>query len=658
MDAAARFGVSRLRLATCLMSGAAMRFAFGWTQSDDGSDYFGCGLNVAHSNHVSPATDTNINALDHIVWDMDDAEMLDFLGRQIEAPAYRYGQFAHRFGKLHGALAALRPHIIDQFLAKAAPQQTATLDWLMIVRATDRFDPQAIAFAKSTTTATEALRLLVLIDTLRPGTCPADALAKAFEYDAIPDESGLIYLHDRHPHKLPAYLSACLAEVGKMTELSGHNLRASYGALARDWNHDARQAALDLAKAPLVPTNSYSSGKSSLQGIALQGMLEADPPPPGEDLRSYLAVTLESIENAPFDSRTKLEFRQFIYHAITAHHPEPFTEKLWSLLNDKSKILRELAIQGLAQLPADQILQPAIHLLGAKKSDVRISSAELLGKIANPAAIVPLLSVLESETTDAVRAALHQAVKDCGGSVPETAFDLNAFLAQHSKGLKLPSCSWLDISNLPPLTTTDGTPLPEQAITLLIAKQSKHKTLDAAPDIVPILAHIDRTTSAPFAAALVEGFLNSDQAAADRWALALGGLLGDKRIITLLLPRIKGWCENSRHKLAEYAAQAISLLPGNEPLMVLDTLSNRYRSKFKNVGKACADAFNAAATARGITADELGDMVVPDFGFDAEGIRRFEWQGGGVSAELCGFQTQLVRSGNGKVMEVPACECF
>jgi hypothetical protein len=68
--------------------------------------------------------------------------------------------------------------------------------------------------------------------------------------------------------------------------------------------------------------------------------------------------------------------------------------------------------------------------------------------------------------------------------------------------------------------------------------------------------------------------------------------------------------------------------------MVLDTLSNRYRSKFKNVGKACAEAFNAAATARGITTDELGDMVVPDFGFDSDGIRRFEWQGGGVSAEL------------------------
>jgi hypothetical protein len=213
-------------------------------------------------------------------------------------------------------------------------------------------------------------------------------------------------------------------------------------------------------------------------------------------------------------------------------------------------------------------------------------------------------------------------------------FNIDLFLTQNSKGLKPPSCSWLNVSKLPPVAGINGIELRENVVSFLIAKQSKHKTIEASPEILPLRAHIDREKSAPFAAALVEGFLNSEQAAADRWALTLGGLLGDNRIITLLLPRINDWCENSRHKLAEYAAQAISLLPGNEPLMVLDTLSNRYRSKFKNVGKACADAFNSAAAARGITADELGDLVVPDFGFDVEGIRRFEWNGGGASAEL------------------------
>lgn len=215
----------------------------------------------------------------------------------------------------------------------------------------------------------------------------------------------------------------------------------------------------------------------------------------------------------------------------------------------------------------------------------------------------------------------------------KTIEEIDGFIASSSnKRFKEPS--WMEIPELPEIYNDQGASLPLRWVRYMIARQSMHKSIEPSPDLAPILVHIDRGRSVPFAVALVENFLNSAQAASDRWALTLGGLLGDKRIINLLLPRIQDWCENSRHKLAEYAAQAISLLPGNEPLMVLDMLSNRYRSKFKNVGKACAEAFNAAATARGITADELGDLVVPDFGFNAEGARRFDWQGGGVSARL------------------------
>lgn len=202
------------------------------------------------------------------------------------------------------------------------------------------------------------------------------------------------------------------------------------------------------------------------------------------------------------------------------------------------------------------------------------------------------------------------------------------------KGQRKPVVKWMDLTSLPRLRRKNGDEAGEAAAWFLIEVQKKFGEIGSAQDAQQLFASLDPVGNADFAFHLLSAFLGSEQKASDRWALTLGGLLGDNRTITLLLPRINDWCENSRHKLAEYAAQAISLLPGNEPLMVLDTLSNRYRSKFKNVGKACAEAFNAAATARGITTDELGDLVVPDLGFDSEGIRRFDWEGGGASAEL------------------------
>lgn len=326
-----------------------------------------------------------------------------------------------------------------------------------------------------------------------------------------------------------------------------------------------------------------------------------------------------------------------LWQTLSETHPAAFIEEFGSLLIGKSKPQREIAAAALAKIHGASALASAHDLLASKKADTRLGAIALIERIGDPASVSSLRCALEVETADAVRTAIHQALKACGANDDASApgnFDIDSFLAKNTKGLKLPSCSWLNITSLPPIHNSEDSILPETAVTYLIAKQSKHKEIAAAPDILPLLAHIDRNSSAPFALALVEGFLNSDQAAADRWALTLGGLLGDNRIIPPLLSRINDWCENSRHKLAEYAAQAISLLPGNEPLMVLDTLSNRYRSKFKNVGKACADAFNTAATARGITADELGDMVVPNFGFDDESMRRFEWPGGSVCAEL------------------------
>ena len=103
--------------------------------------------------------------------------------------------------------------------------------------------------------------------------------------------------------------------------------------------------------------------------------------------------------------------------------------------------------------------------------------------------------------------------------------------------------------------------------------------------------------------------------------MPLAGLLSDRRIIPPLVSNIQPWCEASRHKLAEYAAQAISLVPGDEALVILDSLANRYRSKFKNIGKACRAALETAAENRGVSMDELADLIVPTLDFNEEGER-------------------------------------
>ena len=69
-------------------------------------------------------------------------------------------------------------------------------------------------------------------------------------------------------------------------------------------------------------------------------------------------------------------------------------------------------------------------------------------------------------------------------------------------------------------------------------------------------------------------------------------------------------------------------------LVMVDALALRYRSKQKNVGRAAVEAFNAAAASLGMTADELGDRVVPWLGFAANQPRLIDCAGKSIEAQI------------------------
>lgn len=501
--------------------------------------------------------------------------------------------------------------------------------WMRIIESSTAYDSLCLKYCSAMLAENPytAFDILYHLNLHRCGEFLPDLL-QAAEHPALAvnHRSVGLFLEHRSDEVIPIMTCAFAAHLDSPTSLGSQcdspAYRTLFERLVERWDEGGQSLLMNYIQ---------GSSLSALKKFFASDLPLVFNPDHYQTLRNAIHLVMKKRQGA---EQTEL------WEALAETSPNIFIKDFETPLIGKSKPQREIAAAAIAKLRGTAALTDAYTWLASKRPGTRLGAATLIENIADPSSVAPLLAALEVENVDAVQTALRQALVTCSEEkkaaplIASGDFDLHAYIKRSSKGLRVPSSSWLVIKSLPILTITDGMSLPEAAVTLLIAKQSKLKEITAAPDILPLLAHIDREKSAPFAAALVEGFLNSQQAAADRWALTLGGLLGDNRIINLLLPRIQGWCENARCKLAEYAAQAISLLPGNEPLMVLDSLSNRYRSKFKNVGRACSEAFMAAATARGITADELADMVVPDFGFDAEGIRRFDWEGGGISAEL------------------------
>ncbi|MBN9691616.1 MAG: DUF4132 domain-containing protein [Verrucomicrobia bacterium] len=294
--------------------------------------------------------------------------------------------------------------------------------------------------------------------------------------------------------------------------------------------------------------------------------------------------------------------------------PDVFEADLWPLLAHKSRAVREAAAGVLARL-GESRLPKVREQWAAKKSDTRLAAVHFLKTLGTPAAVTELKARLDLEESDDVRDAILLALESLGqGGAADPAEFQRRVLATVAK-LKGSPVPWLNLQRLPALPRTSGSPLSPEERLYLIYRQSRVKEMRADLEARPLLKSLDRSASGAFAVEVVTAFLGSKQEADDRWALALAALTGDDRLVPLLSAQIREWADAQRGKLAEYAVQALALLGTDAALLAVDAMAIRYRSKNKNIGKAAADAFAAAAAARGLTVEELGDLVVPWLGF-------------------------------------------
>lgn len=299
--------------------------------------------------------------------------------------------------------------------------------------------------------------------------------------------------------------------------------------------------------------------------------------------------------------------------------PDLLQAELWKLFDHKSKPIRHAAARALARM-GEAALPAACAKLAAKKAAVRSAAVTLLNALQIPAAAEALEARLDVETDEEVRdqilLALERVWETQGRMITRQEIEKRIQRTQNKLGT--PLVQWLAEQRLPPLRYAGKKtePLSLEMVRYLLYRQSRAREIRPDVEAKPLYALIDRSSSGDFALELLKQFLASDMAAEDRWALTVAALLGDDRIVPLLMPQIKVWVDKSRGKLAEYAAQALALIGTDVALCSVDALSIRYRSKNKNIGKAAGDAFAEAAERLGISVEELGDRVVPWLGFE------------------------------------------
>lgn len=329
---------------------------------------------------------------------------------------------------------------------------------------------------------------------------------------------------------------------------------------------------------------------------------------------------------------------------IADHDTGLFLPEWQKFAEGKSKLLRDIAAKWLLAHHAEDAKTKADKLLASEVTGDRLAGISLIASSVGEEEIARLKSMHGSDLSKQVRVAIAAVLAKHGIVVapePEKEVewidDFAEFekrLAAKPKSIKLPKAPWFTLEKLPPLFTKGGSPLSELALTFLFQRQAREKG-EVNEEVVPMIAHLDRTKNAPFAHALLDQWFASDMKATSRWALDVAGITGDDSIIRRLIEPIEHWCMGNNGSRAEWAAQAIALLGSEKALGTLDGLIQRYRTRRKYVGAAASLAIFRTAEMMGISADELAERIVPDFGFNTDGEKDIPLKKGTCTAVLC-----------------------
>lgn len=162
-----------------------------------------------------------------------------------------------------------------------------------------------------------------------------------------------------------------------------------------------------------------------------------------------------------------------------------------------------------------------------------------------------------------------------------------------------------------------GKALPASAMNVVL-KTLQLSTLEAPYACLPLLKEL--TTSASRGALaweLFQAWLVAGAPSKEGWCFTALGHFGDDACARNITPLIRVWPGEAQHQRAVTGLDVLAMIGTDVALMNLHGIAQKL--KFKGLQEKARGKIDDIARARGFTADELADRLVPDLGLDEDG---------------------------------------
>ena len=338
-----------------------------------------------------------------------------------------------------------------------------------------------------------------------------------------------------------------------------------------------------------------------------------------------------------------------VMDALCARHPE-FRAELLAGADDSARQVREKTAGLLA---GHRGWEPEVlALLGSKKSAGRETALAVLRQWGIAAYRPAVEQALQTEKSVKLAAEMRAALGEPGepaaapGTAPQQT--LAELTADVLKGGKARRVQWLLDAGLPALHL-QGRPQEEIGADRTAALLAECCQNGCTPAAQRLADGIEPAELAAFAAAVYDVWLASGAQSKQKWVLPFAAVYGGSAVTQRLVHAIGDWPLHARGAIACDAVGALALSPDPAALLTVDSLSRK--CKFRQIKEAAGRALETAARARGITAEELADRIVPDLGLDAGGSRVFDYGPRRFTVTLTPALEAEVRTEDGRLLK-------
>ncbi len=295
-------------------------------------------------------------------------------------------------------------------------------------------------------------------------------------------------------------------------------------------------------------------------------------------------------------------------------------------MGDSSKTVKEAVVKLLGEKWAQTSCEPKVlEKLKSKKAAEREMAIRILGKWGadqyKDALNVQLAAEKSAKLQSLIRATLDPSASTevdtgTGGTIED-------YIANIVKGNKKASLAWIYQTPCCPVHKKDGSDAPEEWMNALMLSYSTMAKLGINQQAAQIAAMLNTAELEQFAEEVFDKWMAAGAESKKKWVLYFASIHGGIRIVNRLKQQIQEWPKAARGAIAAEAVWALSLNPTDSALLIVDSISRKF--KFRQVKNAAADALVYAAKELGITTEQLSDKIVPDLGFDADCSQIFDY---------------------------------